>query len=75
MIPPPTPALEWWARKPRASGDDPPVSCEAGHQPIVNPARAGMIPGRGLEYRAYICKPRASGDDPILTDENEIGYL
>ena len=31
---------------------------------MVNPARAGMIPARGLFQILFRGKPRASGDDP-----------
>ena len=52
------------ARKPRASGDDPPgesVACPRDH---VNPARAGMIPLHNFWDEHLLRKPRASGDDP-----------
>ena len=34
---------------------------------MVNPARAGMIPGIQAVWNGIMGKPRASGDDPSYT--------
>ena len=56
--------------KPRASGDDPTVRLADGSYEKVNPARAGMIPGRSRRGCGTRRKPRASGDDPPAPAED-----
>ena len=55
--------------KPRASGDDPRCQATGTDSPAVNPARAGMILDRAIEWFRGLRKPRASGDDPPSTTQ------
>ena len=64
MIPISGPLSASWARKPRASGDDPGDAEIIRGVDAVNPARAGMIRQVDHHYKARTGKPRASGDDP-----------
>ena len=50
--------------KPRACGDDPHALENESRQPLVNPARAGMILTAIIALIITVGKPRACGDDP-----------
>ena len=71
MIHPFADCVDSRARKPRASGDDPPHDTPAEYQRQVNPARAGMIPRTDGYTYLELRKPRASGDDPCSISDSK----
>ena len=63
------------ASKPRASGDDPEAIEREIREPLVNPARAGMIRHRERRKEPQNGKPRASGDDPNASSSSTTSAL